>query len=122
MDSEALNCYNSRQPYENQSTRKKGSRHQADSPLTPLKLTATTATTATELAREFDFLHVILCFAEVSVFFIKNNILAVHPAAQSRLAVALLSATEPHVAVLLAGEAVGQQVEQVLRTGSSLGS
>jgi len=33
--------------------------------LTPRKITATTATTATELAREFDSLHVILCLAEV---------------------------------------------------------
>jgi hypothetical protein len=51
----------------------------ADSPLTPRKLTATTATTATELAREFDFLHVNLCLAEISAIFVKNNIFSVHP-------------------------------------------
>jgi hypothetical protein len=79
MDSEALNCYNSRQPYENQSTRKKGSRHQADSPLTPQKLTVTTVTTVTELAREFGFLYVILCLAEVSARFIKHDVFSVHP-------------------------------------------
>ena len=72
--------------------------------LTPRKITATTATTATELAREFDSLHVILCLAEVYAFFVKNDVLAVHPDPQGRLSVALLASTEPHAAVLLAGE------------------
>ena len=50
----------------------------ADSPLTPRKLTVTTVTTVTELAREFGFLYVILCLAEVSVRFIKNNVFSAH--------------------------------------------
>ena len=71
---------------------------------TPRKKTVTTVTTVTDLARESCFLHVILCLAEVSAFFIKNDVLAVHPDPQGRLAVTLLATTEPHGAVLLAGD------------------
>ena len=83
----------------------KGESPSGELPFDPQKKTVTTVTTVTELAREPDFLHVILCLAEVSVLFVIHDVLSVHPDTQSRLAVALLAAAEPHGAVLLTGEA-----------------
>ena len=70
--------------------KERGAAIQADSPLTPQKITVTTVTTVTELARESGFLHVILCLAEISARFIKHDVFSVHPDPQGRDAAVFL--------------------------------
>ena len=65
-------------------------------------------------------MDVFVCLTEISGIVVKDNVLSVHPAAQGGLAVASLTLVLSQVEVLLAGEDIRQQVQQVLGTALAL--